>query len=85
MYWSGDFLHFRLYELQAISSIVSIIDQEVAKRIDNIYSYHKWTLKENDNQPLMLHISETKDFRRFFHGKKIVQPEFIFSDDEEIF
>lgn len=85
MYWSGDFLHFRLYELQAMSSIVAILDESTAKRLDNIYSYHKLTLKENDNQPLMLHISETKDFRRFFHRERILQPEFIFSDDEEIF
>lgn len=85
MYWSGDFLHFRLNELQAISSIVSIFDEEVAKRIDRVYSYHKYTLKENDSQPLALHISETKDYRRVFHGVKELQPEFIFSDDEEIF
>lgn len=85
MYFNDDFLHFSLNELQAVSTLVSMFDDSLAKRIDNIYSYHKYTLKEPDNQPLMIHLSEVVDYRRKFHFSRVVQPEFIFSDDLDIF
>ena len=85
MYFQDDFLHFRLNELVGLSTLVSLFDVNLAKRFDNIYSYHRWTLKELDNQPLMIHITECVDFRHKLHTKKITQPEFIFSDDMDIF
>lgn len=85
MYFTGDFLHFSLKELQCVSTLVSLFDNDLAKRIDNIYSYHRYTLREPENQPLILHVSEVVDYRRIFHASHIVQPEFIFSDDLDIF
>lgn len=85
MYFTGDFLHFSLQELQGVSTLVSLFDDELAKRIDNIYSYHRYTLKEPINQPLMIHVSEVVDYRRKFHLSKVTQPEFIFTDDMDIF
>ena len=85
MYFQDDFLHFRLNELVGLSTLVSLFDVDLAKRFDNIYSYHRWTLKESDNQPLMIHITECVDFRHKLHTQKITQPEFIFSDDMDIF
>ena len=85
MYFNDDFLHFSLRELQCVSTLISLFDDNLAKRIDNVYSYHRYTLKEPENQPLMLHVSEVVDYRRKFHHSRIVQPEFIFSDDMDIF
>lgn len=85
MYFTGDFLHFSLSELQGVCTLVSLFDDDVAKRLDNVYSYHKNILKEPLNQPLVIHVSEVVDYRRKFHTKTVLQPEFIFSDDMDIF
>lgn len=85
MYCNDDIIHFRLNELPLVSSIVSLFSLDAAKKIDDIYSYHKFRLKENDNQPLQFTLQEKNNYLKKFYYSSCVQPEFIFSDDEDIF
>lgn len=85
MYISDSIIHFRLDELQCISSIVSLFDEETANKIDKVFAYHKFTLHESDKQPLQLTLQEKNNYLKKFHFTKVLQPEFIFSDDQEIF
>lgn len=87
MYFTDDILHFSLDELKAVSTLVSIFDDSVAMRIQDVWSYHKNILHEYEKQPLQLRLSELKirDYRQYVQFKTVLQPEFIFSDDEEIF
>ena len=88
MYFTDDdILHFTLDELKGVCTLVSVFDDRVAMRIQDVWSYHKNILHEVSRQPLQLHISEIKarDYRRLVQFKTVLQPEFIFSDDEEIF
>lgn len=85
MYCSDDVIHFRLNELPLVSSICSLFSPETAKKIDDIYNYHHFVLKENDNQPLQFTLEEKNNYLKKLYSKKCYQPEFIFSDDMEIF
>lgn len=88
MYFNDDTLHFSLNELLGVCAIVDIFDKSVAKRIMNVFHYHKDLLHENINQPLQFSYKEIEMYRLNKHielAKKWIQPEFIFSDDEEIF
>lgn len=88
MYFVGDTLHFSLYELLGVAAICNIFDKDVSKRILNVFHYHKDSLKECIRQPLQF---SGDDIERFHLQKltevhsKWIQPEFIFSDDEDIF
>lgn len=85
MYITDSIFHFRLSELQCIASLFSIFDENTGKKIDDIYSYHRYTLKESDSQPLQFTLDEKNNYLKKLHSRKVFQPEFIFSDDEEIF
>lgn len=86
MYFNGDTLHFTLSELLGVCSVVSLFDKKLAYRIKCIYHYHKDILHELSSQPLQLTSSEIERYHLEKHViQKYIQPEFIFSDDEEIF
>lgn len=86
MYFNGDTLHFRLNELLGVCSIVSIFDKSLSYRLKCVYHYHKDLLKEHDLQPLQLTNEEVERFHlEKFISHKVIQPEFVFSDDDEIF
>ena len=62
MYFNDDFLHFSLRELQCVSTLISLFDDDLAKRIDNVYSYHRYTLKEHHRK---------KNQQLFFEHQKL--------------
>lgn len=88
MYFTEKTLHFNLEELLCCGYLVDIFDKDVSKRILNIYHYHKDCLGENNRQPLQLTSIEVERFRlrkKINIISKNIQPEFVFSDDEDIF
>lgn len=85
MYFVDDVIHFRLNELPLIASMVSLFSNEASKKIDDIYAYHKFRLHESDLQPLQFTMQEKNNYLKKFHFNATTQPEFIFSDDEDIF
>ena len=85
MFQSEDKIHLSLSELIYICSLVSIFDKTVSDRIDKVYTYHKFVLKENDNSRLSFSIPIENNYVKKFHGSSCFQPEFIFDEDYEIF
>lgn len=85
MYYTDNVIHLKLGELLCICDIVSLFDDKTASRIDDIYSYHKNILKESINNPLCITIQEINNFKNKVHFKTVLQPEFIFSEDIDIY
>lgn len=88
MYFVGDTLHFNLDELLGVAAICNIFDKDVSKRILTVFHYHKDKLKEHIKQPLQFSGDEFERIRLQKETEifpKWLQPEFVFSDDEDIF